>query len=688
MNRGRRISTCLRPLLLGSLPALWLVACAAASSRPRYPALPPSAAPPASRVAPSGSVRNSASASPAPTAPLELPTPARHISLNPYRSRTGLAACAVLQDGSVSCWGRRGTGLPQRLAGIDSAVVVSLADDLVVVRSDGSARVLRPTDLQSPPEVLPLKGVRAFAQSGLSSCAVVESGRVMCFDAGLRDKKSRAWKTASEVRGLTGAVEIAVGSSNGCALRKDGQVACWSLGRNPVAQAVSKLANMVELHIDHEEACARDASRAVYCFSLLSRKSAPVKVGEADAFSMTTTFAPQYEGGGATSWISLANDTAIVGPFPLSSDTAPAEKPTSLARSGGKAVQLAIHVQGGCELDQQGTVRCWGRNDDGTLGQPYAGSVGELTVVPGLPALRSVGVGDGFSCGLAVNGEVFCWGGAWLYWEDGSHPPAVRRVPGLSNVDRLIVSNAWACAYSSSGEVSCFEGSVMHFEGKALVVQERVAVRVPALDGSRDLVLPTFTSGSAAVIGRSNELLVGLAYPLKNIVLLPVPGIGPVRQIAVTLGIGSVVALENSGRVLSLDVEDRKITKIRHHPRLQGAVALGTGGSALLPGGKLRDIYIREGRFQEYPVLESSPLVSMAGLDNCGLTSSGAFGCAEDEVFRVWFHGMKQVASSWATTCALDEAGVARCRGNNDKGQCGIMVGREKSDEPVVVALR
>jgi hypothetical protein len=44
-------------------------------------------------------------------------------------------------------------------------VVVSLADDLVVVRSDGSARVLRTTDLQSLPEVLPVLAPSAIRSS-------------------------------------------------------------------------------------------------------------------------------------------------------------------------------------------------------------------------------------------------------------------------------------------------------------------------------------------------------------------------------------------------------------------------------------------------------------------------------------------------------------------------------------------
>jgi hypothetical protein len=84
-------------------------------------------------------------------------------------------------------------------------------------------------------------------------------------------------------------------------------------------------------------------------------------------------------------------------------------------------------------------------------------------------------------------------------------------------------------------------------------------------------------------------------------------------------------------------------------------------------------------------LIESSPLVTLLGLGRCGLTASGAFGCVEDNEYRMLFQGMKQVSHGGDFQCAIAPTGTARCRGSNTAGECGIFAGLFRSDQPVEV---
>src|SRR3569833_448523 len=69
-----------------------------------------------------------------------------------------------------------------------------------------------------------------------------------------------------------------------------------------------------------------------------------------------------------------------------------------------------------CAALADGTVACWGRNADGELGNPDAGSYSPYpvqvykspkTLLSGVVSVSTAGY---FSCALRSTGEVFCWG--------------------------------------------------------------------------------------------------------------------------------------------------------------------------------------------------------------------------------------------------------------------------------------
>mgnify|MGYP000751586365 CR=1 FL=1 len=83
----------------------------------------------------------------------------------------------------------------------------------------------------------------------------------------------------------------------------------------------------------------------------------------------------------------------------------------------GAMSAIAVGEGHACAIVQGGDVYCWGRNDQGQLGQGSTtdvgtapGQVAGLSPVPLGGRAIAVGAGDRFSCALLEGGDVKCWG--------------------------------------------------------------------------------------------------------------------------------------------------------------------------------------------------------------------------------------------------------------------------------------
>ncbi len=105
---------------------------------------------------------------------------------------------------------------------------------------------------------------------------------------------------------------------------------------------------------------------------------------------------------------------------------------TTLAKGGA-----AFHS---CVVLTDKTVRCWGMNSEGQLGNDSAPTV--PIEVAGLTGVVDVRVGASTSCALTSSGEVWCWG-------DGVATPT--KIALASQASALSVGATSACAITTKG---------------------------------------------------------------------------------------------------------------------------------------------------------------------------------------------------------------------------------------------
>lgn len=114
-----------------------------------------------------------------------------------------------------------------------------------------------------------------------------------------------------------------------------------------------------------------------------------------------------------------------------------------------------------CAVTTQGSVKCWGSNHDGQLGDgTTVDRVAPITVSGLATGMRAVVAGEQHTCGLTVAGGVQCWGSNHKGQlgdgtTDNKNSPV--DVPGLTaGVSTLAAGSQHTCAVTIAGEVKCW----------------------------------------------------------------------------------------------------------------------------------------------------------------------------------------------------------------------------------------
>jgi len=115
-----------------------------------------------------------------------------------------------------------------------------------------------------------------------------------------------------------------------------------------------------------------------------------------------------------------------------------------------------------CALINDGTVKCWGDNNNGELGDNITRRPRSTpTSVSGLSGVSEVTAGNGFTCARLSDGTAKCWGsyGPFLtpegeqdFYTKRLTPVSVNDLTGASQIS----SRAQTCAALTDGTVKCW----------------------------------------------------------------------------------------------------------------------------------------------------------------------------------------------------------------------------------------
>ena len=229
-------------------------------------------------------------------------------------------------------------------------------------------------DRGTPLEIPQLKGAKKLAVGGAHGCAVMGDGGVQCWGSkgGLGDGANKASRIPVVATGITGATDVEVAYYQSCAIVAGGAVHCW--GNNgagqvnpankdaqPVPVAVAGIADASALGMAEKQSCAVVRGGALKCWGNPQGKRDKPPIDD------------------------VATDV----------------------------VDVAGHEDHMCLLKKDGTVHCWGDNDNGQLGQGAAGkpySSESPLQVKGLTDAVALAVGYEHTCAATKAGKVFCWG--------------------------------------------------------------------------------------------------------------------------------------------------------------------------------------------------------------------------------------------------------------------------------------
>jgi alpha-tubulin suppressor-like RCC1 family protein len=353
--------------------------------------------------------------------------------------------CLLSRDGHVRCWGDNalgqltGSDRPHVVEGLDQVKqLVAGHSQVCALRADasvwcwgsnwqgelGAGTDARVDSCPSEPcsrRPLPVPGIRArsIAAGGGTSCAALEDGGVACWgDAqfkqipGARERCTTSnvpcAKAPVAIKGVTDAVQVAVGGWHVCALRKTGQLLCW--GGNEHGQVgADRTGNAL---------CARD----YLCVP------APTPVAGVVARQVVAgpfhTCALEQDGHVAC-W-GRDDDGALGGPpadetcrSPLGARYPCSSKPQRV-RALARVARLA--PGGSCAIADDDRLYCWGDDRYGQLGVGGAAGRCRVNGEDDLPCARGAVLVEGagsvtdaaasveHACSIRRDGRVFCWG--------------------------------------------------------------------------------------------------------------------------------------------------------------------------------------------------------------------------------------------------------------------------------------
>lgn len=307
-------------------------------------------------------------------------------------------------------------------------------------RSDASSDGAGPDAARASP--------RTITAGGNKSCALATDGTTYCW--GINEGGGLGDGTQVPQRNVPGPIASTIrfdaletGDGGACGLVADGTVYCW--GRNTYGQLGSGAD--VDLLVP-TQVTATDAVQVAIGFNATCVRRRDARVA-------------------------CAGRGDVVG----SGNTAASHTFTDVP-----GITDAIDVTSGeehvCVLVADGSVRCWGQNNDGQLGDGTQGIERLMPTAGPVGPYDDIEAGDYHTCARRLDGTIDCWGRGTLgQLGDGlaATSPTPVRVTGIDDARALALGADHSCALRSGSVATCWGAGSEGTLGDGMTAMVRAA---------------------------------------------------------------------------------------------------------------------------------------------------------------------------------------------------------------------
>ena len=447
-------------------------------------------------------------------------------------------SCALLADETVKCWGDNAFGqlgngstiksnLPVPVSGITTAteIVVGyhhscarLGSGQVQCWGDNSSGQMgdnTTTNSSIPVTVSGITTATALAAGYYHNCALLASGQVQCWGYNQDGQLGTSIQSSTPVAvsGISAATGIAAGDSHSCAL-SGGALQCWGYNQNgqlghgttnqhyatPVG--VTGISSAVEVKGGGLHTCARLSSGAVQCwgYNLYGQlgngttvtSTLPVGVSGIDG---ATAKATEIAAGYAHTCALLTDQTVqcwgdnTSGQLGVNGPTPKSTTPVAISGISG-ATAIAAGYGHACALLTDKTVKCWGYNGSGQLGNGTTVSSTTPVAVSGIDGVtvQATAISAGYlhTCALLADNTVRCWGDD-SYGQLGNgatgHFASPVTVNSINTATNIAAGGLRTCALLTDQTVKCWGDNSSGQLGNGTTVSSTTPVAVSGIDG-------------------------------------------------------------------------------------------------------------------------------------------------------------------------------------------------------------
>ncbi len=389
----------------------------------------------------------------------------------------GYHTCARLSDNHISCWGRNNYGQS------GSRILHGSSNDIRIITED-KENCTGLLDNTLPCQRFVTVGLTiTTVDSDDSGDSSSDSGNNSSDSSGSSSESGNSsneeevfFYTPVLVNNVSNASQVNAGRYHTCAILGDNTVQCWGedsfgqLGYSSsfISNTVYNISNASQVSAGDLHTCTLLSDNTIQCWGESDSGQAGKKLTSDPSFPVSITdivTATQITAGGFHTCALLSNGTIQCWGYNRSYQLGGGNHYYSYSTPVSVTdITNATQVTAGryftCALLSDKTIRCWGANEYGQLGNgststPYY----KVVSVSDISNATQISAGSYHTCALLNNRTIQCWGNNKYgqlgngSTEDSSVPVTVE---GISNATQLTAGHLHTCARLSDNTIKCW----------------------------------------------------------------------------------------------------------------------------------------------------------------------------------------------------------------------------------------